>query len=223
MSVWLLSHTGPAYAGPLTVDSWVLGVSIQSSNTTSTGSATVSNPYIATHHRTLGNDWVTANYDFSWAEQGRFLVNSSLAATATSLQSTLSGISGRIKITPSEDILVTYHAVFDVTLPADPMTAQLNAGILDVSTGEQIMDITESHSTLFGTGFRHLEDSGEVVVPANRTWDFTYSFDIYPHWWSAGNQGSGTGYIEFLIIPEPATLGLLLVAGYALIRRARQN
>ncbi|HPF37735.1 MAG TPA: hypothetical protein P5081_24950 [Phycisphaerae bacterium] len=198
-----------ASANPFTVDSWLLSVSIQSESTTTAGSATVSNPFLTTHSRMLGDDWVSADYDFSWAQQGHFLIDTSLAATATPADLTVTSVSGRIKITPTEDLVVRYQTVFDVTLPADSMTAYFEFRVLDPINGGQANYATVSADTTFHTGFSHLHDDGEFLLPANRTWDFVYLFDLAPRPSSAGQQAVGNGFLRFDIIPEPATLALL--------------
>ncbi|MCB9858775.1 MAG: hypothetical protein H6818_24110 [Phycisphaerales bacterium] len=209
-------------ADSFTVDSWLLLVGIDGESSIRTGSATVSNPFVTTHSRMLGNDWVSADYDFSWAEQGRFLVDASLAATATPTESTTTGVSGRIKITPTDDLVVRYRTVFDVTLPADFMIADLSFDVFDAVTHEEIHDVSASADTIFHTGDSHLADEGEFLLPANRTWDFAYLFRIINFPSAAGAQGVGNGFLEFEIIPEPATILLCAPIALLLLRRTRE-
>ncbi|MCB9858777.1 MAG: hypothetical protein H6818_24115 [Phycisphaerales bacterium] len=209
-------------AGSFTVDSWMLFVGIEGDGITGAGSATVSNPFVTTHSRMLGNDWVSADYDFSWAEQGHFLIDASLAATATPTESTITGVSGRIKITPTDDLVVRYRTVFDVTLPADLMIADLRFKVSDTGSQEVINDTGASADTIFHTGDSHLADEGEFLLPANHTWDFVYLFRLLNDQSSAGFQGVGGGFLEFEIIPEPATILLCAPIALLLLRRTRE-
>ncbi|MCB9858778.1 MAG: hypothetical protein H6818_24120 [Phycisphaerales bacterium] len=215
--------TSRVFGNSFTVDSWLLLVGIDGESSIGTGSATVSNPFVTTHSRMLGNDWVSADYDFSWAEQGHFLIDASLAATATPTESTTTGVSGRIKITPTEDLVVRYRTVFDVTLPADFMIAYLSFDVLDVVTHEEIHDVSASADTFFQTGDSHLADEGEFLLPANHTWDFVYDFTIVGYSSAAGAQGFGGGFLEFEIIPEPATILLCAPIAFLILRRARES
>ena len=175
------------------------------------GNANLTLPYSATHSATIEPSNITANYDLS---NTRFLIDLTMASQATFTQTTIVGASSFNDITPAEDILVQYDGRFDFDLPADSMTAVLDFAVFESDDNTVILASEDrSHNTIFGLGPRSFEISGEFILPAGNTWLMGYLFRITSRSSSAPFTGSGSGYLDVRVIPEPHTAMLLLSGG----------
>jgi len=181
-------------------------------------------PFSDAHATSIGNSAVSASYEFT---QQRLLVetviasaddgagNSTIAATGVSF----------VLTTGSEDLIIEYDGRFDFDLPMDSMTStfDLAASDADNSTVGFVVD-PQLHNTIFGTGPRTFEKSGQFVIPANTTSFVSILFRISANPSSAPAIGTGDGFLELRFIPEPTSaMFALVVATFSLAKRRRSS
>ncbi len=188
-----------------------MGVSGSFPQVTAASFDDVMSPFMDSHQASLERSSSAATYQLAWGQDARFMIESVLRADSVNGNAWNASAGGSIDLSVTEDVLVQYRARIDATLPADQMRASLILGVLDPSVSETILSVSEIHDTTFGVGFQRLEAEGQFMLPANRVWDFRYDMSIRAQSSSAGFQGTGSGFVEFLIIPEPQAVLLLLI------------
>ncbi len=184
----------------------------------------VENPFSATHYFEYGpsaGSTAFTTYDFAWSNSGGdFRIDASHQAEDSS-NGFLSSISnGDIIFTSSQPLLITVDAEYTYDLPTGSLAAALVVAVGEVGTHEEFM----AHSfleTFPGAGTFEVHD--QTILPAGREYLFSYRMNIHA-FESTGVIGRGDGFAHFTLqtIPEPSTLGLvILAAAISLRRRAR--
>jgi hypothetical protein len=66
---------------------------------------------------------------------------------------------------------------------------------------------------------------GDIIMPAGETWVMRYSMELHTWGDTTGYLATGSGFVNFQIIPEPSTATLLLLplAALACHRRPRRR
>jgi len=135
--------------------------------------------------------------------------------------------SGRIDLTPRFDVLVTMAMDYTHTLPTDPtrMDFWLISGLTD--TGDPIYGDGRNDSTdLAGPHSGSRSFTGSFILPANQTSTIQYLFRVM-YFGGAANgvaaTGDGSLHMTMTALPEPGTLGLMVLAFIPLARRQRRH
>lgn len=214
-----------AYAAAFTVEDWSLGSFILMPNgmvADGQGSTTPQNPFSETHRATWGEFSITTAHDFSWSEStGRFLTETQMAADGLNEPLPTTNLDERLWISTTRPVPLSYSLEFSFNLPTDSMKARMSFGIFDPANSEFLVAETFIQDTLQGTGPGMFSLSGDVLLPANRTWNIVSIMELAT---STGSSGvaTGTGSIELQLAPEPQA-GLLLMLGslFAMLKRRR--
>lgn len=219
----LCSVTIPALAGSFTIDEFLLTVGIADPSPAGPGFAGNQNPFVDQHVIVQGASSAFGQYDFWWSDMiGVFRVNSELASASADGNLVDSFAEGRIDVTVTEPIEVIFSGGYEYTVPRDQMQATFRVVVSDLDLEQSIAGDATFFDTTFGTGTFNFGVDGSIALdPGN--YRLSYSMDIRAFPSSAGEVGSANGFVEFLIIPEPHSGLLLLIAATAIIHRGPRN
>ena len=220
----------PAQAAEFTINSWRLGIGINAGFPNIVGSSfnQVQSPFAASQSVALPNpplSSVYATYDFEFDENaglGRFLIESSMIAdgvpTGTSIATVSS--SSSIVVAPMVPITIAVHAEYAFNLPGDPLRTTFQFGSVGVNTGVIAFNELRIFSTTMGTGAGTFTIDGEFILPPTDSWELIALMNIQAFSGSQGHFGTGSGFFDIRIIPEPAAL-TLVIWPMLLLRRRR--
>lgn len=228
VAFWIsvLAGGGRARAAAFTVDDWSLGSVVFTPNgmvADGQGSTSPQNPFTEVHEGTWGAFSITTSHDFSWAESvGRFLTETQLAAAGLNEPLPTTTLDERLWITTVDAVPMSYSLEFSFNLPTNSMNARMTFGVVDPSNSEFLVSESFIQDTLGGTGPGRFAISGDIVLPANRTWNIVSVMEINT---STGSSGvaTGIGSIDLQLTPEPATSLLIALAALLILlgRRSR--
>lgn len=225
----LLSAPDRCRAAAYTVDSLRLEVASTSGfpNSASNTITSVQNPLIVQHQVTNPGyplSTASASYDFGWSQTsalGRFLIESTLTADGVPANRTLlSASSARIVLSPSVPVTVLVHGEFNFSVPADPMQAVFEFSALGLVTSTYAYNFTHFYDTLNGPTSSTFVIDASFVLPPTESWRLRSTMQVVADSGTLGSLGSGSGYFDIRIIPEPSTLlCIILSTGLAFPRR----
>jgi len=212
----------PAVAADFTIEEWRLTAAALGTfpDRSIQNFLEVSDPFADSHVATIGLTSAEVIYDI-WPSLGQFIIDGDLQIDAEMDTSRQVGMDGEVVFTATRPLHVEYSLVFDITLPAVPMSASLQFFAFDRTADEELADMTRGHNALSGLGSRHLEVGGAFDVEAGRIWSMSYLIYLAANSGSSGHLGLGDAHIEMTITPEPATAVLLVAAVIPLTRRRR--
>ncbi len=212
----------PVTASEFTVEDWALSVGIGGSFPDSEAAYFLDPelPFHQQHQVNLHDSLSFAEYDF---DNSQFLIQTAQLAEAPmgATSSYTIAASGHISVAPQRDLSLQYALSYDFNLPVDPMSVFVNVRVDNVSFTEHLFSDAAVHDTLFGTGPGSFAFDGEVTLPAGDSWRLSYLFRIIVDDSTAGSAATGNGFVQFNLIPEPATGALLALAGPFAFRRRR--
>jgi hypothetical protein len=222
-----LGRPAGARADAFTVEQWFLDVVVQDSSTSehvSAGFRTVQNPFQDSHSVALASGLTTAaaEYDFSWfPDYGSFGIEASLQAEDTGGFHVGAVSRGLIYLEPTVDLTVLVSGAYSYDLPVGSLATDFSILVADAETYEIFFyDFQGDDTFLDPSASGTFTMEGEAVLPAGRTYlmDYTMDLDAYG---STGALATGSGWVNFQIIPEPATATLLLLPAAVLLLRRR--
>lgn len=187
--------------------------------------STVQNPFQDSHSAALGISTVETAYDFAWSElagTGSFNIQ-----VALQVEDTLGFVSsdGPIHFDTTEDLSFTINIAYTYDLPGGALLAGFSALVLDVDTHEYFFAVSEQDHNFDGQpASGTFTAQGSAFLPAGRSYVLDYMMHVTSYA-NSGILGTGSGYIDFQITPEPATLSLLVLAAAPLLlpRRRRRR
>ncbi len=219
--VGVLANPRLALADSFAVDDWFVSATVSNFNLGDDSEFfyTVQNPFNASHTATIAASTCQASYDFAWAEQfGTFLIQSTQTAEGVPTSMLVTDSSGYIYVTPSEALALTINAQWTFDLPVDYMHTTLLVRVFGAATHQVLFGQTTGGDTFPGEpASGTVTITGNAILPPGETWVLRYGMDIYTYGGTQGYMGTGNGYVNFQLSPEPAsasvlTLGLLTLS-----------
>lgn len=209
-------------ADSISVTSWWLDVLVDGGGHDDGFFYTVQNPFHDSHSASLGQSAAQASYDFDWWDNnGTFHIQTNHQAHDTGGVYHLSVLSsGWIKFTATEDLAFSIDGAYSYYLPAYAMEAGFGFTIRDAQTGQYYFGYGDSDNSVFGapvSGTFAAQGSG--ILPAGRQYRFSYVMDLDTHYGASNTFATGSGYVNFQLSPEPASLALLATALLVMPRR----
>ncbi len=216
-----------AIADAFVVTQWDVFCSVQRSSTSEHHTVffdTVENPFVNQHAVTLPSNPATsaaAQYDFAWAEQfGRFLVQAQNATRDGSASLTQSVASGSILVQAHEDLTFSCHSVYSYSCPATYLDVSTTVIVSSETTQQTLyLDGRAGGPFIGGPPAGTLTFSGGVLLPAGDTYRLRYSAQILSFGGNSDVVGTGGGFIDLQLTPEPASLALLALSLFVVRRR----
>ncbi len=223
----VLLTIAPANGDSFTIDDWTLATGVHDSSTgehESHGFYTVQNPFQDSHAASVGNSTAEAAYDFAWsAGAGTFLVEAAHRAEFVDSAILTSSSSGRIRVFPTVDLTLGLTGAYSYGLPPDMMMARFQMAVVDDDTSETLFfDLQQDDSFNGYPAAGTFTIDGEITLPAGHSYSLRYTMRIDSWTGPPAVFGSGTGFVNFQLIPEPATATLLLLPAAVLVCRRRK-
>ncbi len=225
-SLVLLAPVRPVSADEFTIGEWGFLVFTGTSwpDIAANGFSTVVNPFVNQHAVTLPSNPATsaaAQYDFAWAEQfGRFLVQAQNATRDGSASLTQSVASGSILVQAHEDLTFSCHSVYSYSCPATYLDVSTTVIVSSETTQQTLyLDGRAGGPFIGGPPAGTLTFSGGVLLPAGDTYRLRYSAEIVSFGGNSGVVGTGSGFIDLQLTPEPTSLALLALSLFVVRRR----
>ncbi len=216
------------------IDDWVIGVRVHDFSTGMVQTAAfldVMNPFQDAHAVSLGVppavSAASAAYDFAWSEfkgTGSFHAEGSQQAVGVASSTLFSRSSGTILVTTTSDLLVGIDATYSYDLPPDSMLTILNVDIIRQDPAGAIYSESRVDDTFLGSpasGIFTIND--QVLLPGGNTYSLNYRMLIQSFAGATGVIGTGSGTVDFQLIPEPSTLWLAVPGGLLLLLRGRRQ
>jgi hypothetical protein len=227
----LLAVPSPARGDSFTVEHWALTVGVDNDwpDVAAATFSTIQNPFVNQHAVSLPSDPATtaaAQYDISWLinyPYGSFNIASQLAVQdGDFIRSTASGV---IYLHADSDLSLHLSGTFDYYLRGFAQMASIGFRAYDRDTDETMLYDAQSYYTdINPTGPGTLTLSGNGILPGGRNYALQYLARIETGGYSS-TVADGSGSINLVITPEPATLGLLaplVLAGACRTKRRRR-
>ncbi|HVP11201.1 MAG TPA: hypothetical protein VMV94_08465 [Phycisphaerae bacterium] len=223
LPVMVVAQTA-ARGDAITITQWDPGVLVNSPfGYDDDGWTTVENPCHRTLFAQAGSSVSSSTIDFAWAAQsGTFLIESQQAAVAAaSGPSTITSAPGFIRLTTTEPMPLSIDASWTFDLPAWWMRSTLLVSVYGYTSHTSLFSETTGGQTSWPGGFSNTVTitADEIVLPPGETWVLRYDMNIYNDCESSAYTATGSGYVNFQITPEPATLFPLALALFAVPRR----
>jgi hypothetical protein len=213
-----------AGASAFSIDDWFLGVTVADLSTgedESDGFYNVQNPFQNSHAVSVGDSTSEASYDFAWSPHtGTLLVEAAHQAEFVDSATLVSSSSGSIDVFASVDLTLGLTGAYTYDLPPDSMLARFQMAVLDLDTSETLFVDTQVDDTFDGyPAAGTFTIDGEVTLPAGHSYSLKYWMRIDTWVGPPEVFGTGSGWVNFQIIPEPATATLLLLPAAVLVCR----
>lgn len=175
----------------------------------------VQNPLETSVHAQIENSRADSSYDLAWQEQagtGRFFTESSLVTEGVGGGTRFTISENRIRITPSTPITINVHAEYTFNLPVDHMRTDFQFVALGLTSGTVAFLNLQGFDTTMGPGADTLFMNDQFVLPPTETWHIRSTMRIDA---LSGTQGIGTGsgFFDIQIVPEPNMIAVLAFGG----------
>ncbi len=221
-----LACVSPVRGDAFTVEEWVLATAVYDQSTGESdlqGSTVVQNPFYETQFVSVGRSTAASAFDFSWtADSGTFLIEGSQQAEFVDSAFVDSRSSGGLVVSPSIDLTLELTGAYTYNLPLFMMAARFQVAVYDQETFETLFFDFHQDTSILGpvSGTFTIDDA--ITLPAGHSYVLDYQMKIISWTGPPAVFGSGTGFVNFQLIPEPATATLLLLPAAVLVSRRRK-
>lgn len=196
----------------------------QGGQVSSAGTSQLQNPFTGQFTANLPPSHTSAAHQASWNATSVSLILDT-ALHAETLQGNVTTF-GHLNVTPEVDSILSFHSVFQYSIPTQPARASSAFTILGTNPSVVIYNNSQVRTNFVGPPSGTLVANDDIFLAAGQSWRIQWSFGMIHFDPSIpGAASDSTGHLAFQIhpaVPEPATLSLLLLAAAAMRRPRRR-